>query len=469
MPALTTRTTPTPATDAASGTALAPFTRLAAAGKLPALVRQLASLRGCAQPVRLDGHRTEVHPATGEILRHLDSADLPAGHLLMRCGNRRTTRCPACAEIYRRDTYQLISAGLRGGKTVPETVASHPRVFATFTAPSFGPVHNRPTRPGSKAVQRCRCGHAHGEGDARLGSPLDPERYDYQGAVLWNAHAPVLWSRFILNLRREVARIGGLTQRSLASVVKVSYAKVAEYQKRGLVHFHAVIRLDGPDGTTTPPPTWATTAMLTDAIHAAATRTTVAGPELDGTSLQFTFGKQLDVRPIRSGDFCDGRKITDKAVAAYVAKYATKGAEGATGTLDRRLRLIAELPAYQVPIHAERMIRTAWQLGARRDLAHLKLRAWAHMLGFRGHFSTKTRQYSTTLAQLRQARADYQNALNDPDRTGPEDEKSTLVISHWVFAGTGLTPDLERLATLVTPAPGAGSASGPGTGVVGGA
>ncbi|MCK1823880.1 replication initiation protein, partial [Streptomyces sp. XM83C] len=118
---------------------MAPFTRLAAAGKLPALVRQLASLRGCAQPVRLDGHRTEVHPATGEILRHLDSADLPAGHLLMRCGNRRTTRCPACAEIYRRDTYQLISAGLRGGKTVPDTVASHPRVFATFTAPSFGP------------------------------------------------------------------------------------------------------------------------------------------------------------------------------------------------------------------------------------------------------------------------------------------------------------------------------------------
>ncbi|WP_307718365.1 replication initiator [Streptomyces sp. JHA26] len=118
--------------------------------------------------------------------------------------------------------------------------------------------------------------------------------------------------------------------------------------------------------------------------------------------------------------------------------------------LDRRLRLIAELPAYQVPAHAERMIRTAWKLGARRDLNHPKLRAWSHMLGFRGHFSTKTRQYSTTLAQLRQARTDYQHALNNPAESGPEEE-STLVLSQWVYAGTGLTPELDHLAALVTP------------------
>ena len=31
---------------------------------------------------------------------------------------------------------------------------------------------------------------------------------------------------------------------------RVSFAKVAEYQKRGTVHFHAVIRIDGPEGVT---------------------------------------------------------------------------------------------------------------------------------------------------------------------------------------------------------------------------
>ncbi|MFI9157520.1 replication initiator [Kitasatospora aureofaciens] len=390
-----------------------------------------------------------VDSATGLILRHLDSAEMPAGCLLVRCGNRRATRCASCAEVYRQDTFQLITAGLRGGKTVPETVGRHPRVFATFTAPSFGPVHNRPTGP-SGSTRQCRCGQNHTEDDAALGSPLSPERYDYQGAVLWNAHAPTLWSRFMLNLRREVARLAGVAQRKLSTVVKVSYAKVAEYQRRGLVHFHAVIRLDGPSGNTGLPPAWATTDLLTDAIRAAAARTTVTGPELDGQETTFAFGSQLDIRPIRTADFDNGGQITERAVAAYIAKYATKGAEGAAGTLDRRLKLIGELAQWDIPVHAEQMIRTAWELGARPEFADLKLRAWAHMLGFRGHFSTKTRTYSTTLAELRQARADWQRAQATPSTAGP-DETSTLVLSHWAFSGIGLTPELARLATAVVP------------------
>jgi len=47
------------------------------------------------------------------------------------------------------------------------------------------------------------------------------------------------------------------------------------------------------------------------------------------------------VRPIRSADFDDDHDLTERAVAAYVAKYATKGAETATGTLDRPIPLTA--------------------------------------------------------------------------------------------------------------------------------
>jgi hypothetical protein len=39
--------------------------------------------------------------------------------------------------------FHLIRAGVAGGKTVPETVADNPLVFATVTAPSFGHVHGR--------------------------------------------------------------------------------------------------------------------------------------------------------------------------------------------------------------------------------------------------------------------------------------------------------------------------------------
>ncbi len=90
------------------------------------------------------------------------------------------------------------------------------------------------------------------------------------------------------------------------------------------------------------------------------------------------------------------------------------------------------------------MIRTAWALGAREDLKHLNLRKWAHMLGFRGHFSTKTRAYSTTLSALRAARH---------RRHTPPPSPTNLVLAHWAYDGTGLTPDLERLAALINSGP----------------
>ncbi|MGW4079481.1 replication initiator [Streptomyces asiaticus] len=423
---------------------------------MPALLRQLSGLGGCINPIRLDGHRTEHHlnRDTGEIgrvLRHLDSAELPAGHLLVRCNNRRTTRCAACAETYRRDTFHLITAGLRGGKGTPDDVATHPRVFATFTAPSFGPVHNRPTGPAG-TIRRCRCGVRHDQDDDALGTPLNPDRYDYESAVLWNAHAGMLWRRFSIYLRREVAKRAGLSQRALRNHARLSFAKVAEYQKRGAVHFHAVIRIDGPGGGNTPPPAWATVELLTDAIEAATPKAQVAGPVIDGLAHTFTFGGELDVRPIRGADFNGGQELTDRAVAAYIAKYATKGAETATGALDRPIRLIAEVAQLDINEHARRLIRTAWALGARKDLEHLRLRAWAHMLGFRGHFSTKSRRYSTTLGALRDARAAWRRARAAAADSGPAE--TTLVLAHWVYAGTGLTPAEEWLTATITPAPG---------------
>jgi hypothetical protein len=373
----------------------------------------------------------------------MTSDRLPAGHLLVRCNNRRTTRCPTCAETYRRDTFHLITAGLRGGKGTPEDVAEHPRVFATFTAPGFGPVHNRPDSG------RCRCGAVHQADAPELGTPLDPDTYDYEAAVLWNAHAGALWRRFSIYLRREIAKRAGLSQRAFRRHARVSFAKVAEYQRRGAVHFHAVIRLDGPEGGNTPPPAWANADLLTDAIRAAASTARVPGPMVDGRAHTFAFGRQLDVRTIRGNDFHGSSALTDRAVAAYIAKYATKGAETATGTLDRPIRFLAELAHLHLTDHARRVIRTAWTLGARKDLEHLRLRAWAHMLGFRGHFSTKTRRYSTTLGALRDARAEYRRA-----QSGQQPEETTYVLAHWTFAGTGLTPTEAWLAASLEPAPG---------------
>ncbi|MFJ9835590.1 replication initiator [Streptomyces sp. NPDC101169] len=422
---------------AAPTAAIRQLAALARHGDLSSYARQIQRLGGCERPVRMEGHRLDVHATTGEIVREIADRDLPAGQLLIRCNNRRATRCASCAEIYRKDTFHLVTAGLSGGKGISPAVAQHPRVFATFTAPSFGPVHNRP------GGGRCRCGRLHPDDDPTLGTPLDPDRYDYRAAVLWNAHAGALWARFTTYLRQHLASRAGIKRTELRHCLKVSYAKVAEYQRRGAVHFHAVIRIDGPDGADDAPPAWATTELLTDAIRSAVGLAEASGPVLDGQTYAFRFGEQLDIRPIHSADFAGSSELSSRAVAAYIAKYATKGAETA-GTLDRPIRNpITDLIGSGVTDHARQMILTCWHLGALPELESLRLRKWAHMLGFRGHFSTKSRAYSVTLGALRQERADHNEALSreraviagqpmpDPD--------TVLVLSHWRFAGTGLT------------------------------
>jgi excisionase family DNA binding protein len=63
------------------------------------------------------------------------------------------------------------------------------------------------------------------------------------------------------------------------------------------------------------------------------------------------------------------------------------------------------------------------------------------MLGFRGHFSTKSRHYSTTFGALRAERAQHQRDHATTGSLWPEPgDDTTLVIAHWRFAGQGQPP-----------------------------
>lgn len=61
------------------------------------------------------------------------------------------------------------------------------------------------------------------------------------------------------------------------------------------------------------------------------------------------------------------------------------------------------------------------------------------MIGFRGHFASKSRRYSTTLGAIRgERRAYHQRQAAEPARELTDDEQdTTLVVSHWEFAGVG--------------------------------
>ena len=485
--------TPAPASRSA---AVRTAYRRATDSDYPLWLDHVRSAAGCTRPIRLTGDLYTV-ARTGRaaaVLDHRHTDQLPDAAIYKACGNRRASLCPSCAQTYQYDAYQLVRAGLVGGKGVPDTVSNHPVVFVTLTAPSFGTVHTRVVRRHT-CVDRRRCDcrpepcHArrdiglcvHGQAavcwarhdptDPRLGQPFCLDCYDYDHHVVWNHAAGELWRRTKQTAERHLAHlcrqrhIPYITVRSGDGTpqrippVRISHGKAAEFQRRGVVHFHALLRLDGidshnPDAIVSPP-AGITIDDLDAAVRYAVAHTTCSTPAHPDrpTGWPIGWGDQLDVRPIILTGHGD---ITDSKAAGYLAKYATKSTEP---TGHRSIRLTPDsINDHADPDgeHTARLIDACWRLGrpthtptplrdrparprpatrlgpqwtcgtCRRSTRlavcphcipttpvdtrastsvvvnpYAGLRRWAHMLGFGGHFLTKpatTRPPSNTCA-----------------------------------------------------------------------
>jgi hypothetical protein len=487
---------------------------------------------GCTRPIRLVGNiytARRTGPDTAEILdiRHTD--ELPDNAIYKACGNRLARVCPSCARTYQNDAYQILRAFLVGGKGVPETVARHPAVFPTFTAPSFGRVHHRTVaRHTCTNRKRCDCrpnpchARTHGDaglcphgnptvcfarhepGDEALGKPLCLDCYDHSHQVVWNLFSGKLWHRTKDAIERHLqqrAKQRGIPHVQVLTAtgkvrsvppVRVAHGKAAEFQTRGAVHFHALLRLDGvnpADPTAAvPPPAGFTSLDLEDAIRHAVTHvgfTTPPHPDQpDGWHI--TWGEQVDVKHITLG----GGDLTDAMAAGYLAKYSTKSTE-ATGFSSTRIT------AETINDHADpdgdhnaRLIDACWQLGrptgapvplrqrpARPTRAsalgprwrcldcgwhtrlrvcpicdptpqpqldtepandadpnpYTRLRRWAHRMGFGGHFLTKARRGCPTFTLLRTNRVTHRRQHDqDQDhgviRTADHTDEETTLI-----------------------------------------
>ncbi|MDQ7910219.1 plasmid replication initiator protein [Phytohabitans sp. ZYX-F-186] len=432
---------------------------------------------GCIRPIRLAGTTLTLEAGTGRVLATMDTAGMPDGVILKPCGNRRATVCPTCSKRYQRDAYQVVRSGLIGGKGVPEHVATHPAVFPTLTAPSFGQVHTRHVKRHTCESRRrcdCRpepchprrdapiCPHGtplvcyarHEETDRRLGTALCPDCYDYDAQVVWNVQAGELWRRTTIAVNRHLHRLTrargipdipdyylsrGKVRIRWKPPFRLSFGKAAEMQRRGVVHFHGIVRLDGNDPTDPtriiPPPPAIDADDLKAAIdHAARTVTFTTNPHpARPEGWQIGWGDQILTKVIT----VTGRgEITDAQVAAYVAKYATKSTEATGHTSARLTDDTVNLYADGDGTHTERLIEACWQLGQPRDWR--RLRRWAHMLGFGGHFLTKSRRYSVTFTILRQQRITYRRTqTSGPEQTTPGEQPTTLVVNFLQFVGTG--------------------------------
>ena len=353
---------------------------------------QVQATRGCAAPIHLRGSSRVLDRDGATLIER-------TGTVLAPCGNRREAVCPACSDRYCADAFHLLRAGLAGDDTkgVPVTVVEHARAFVTLTAPSFGRVHTR-TVTARGHVRPCGCGERHRPDDPRVGTALDAESYDYVGAVLWQAHAGALWARFATHLRRALAAALGVGAR--------------DWPPTGGCRSPRSPSTSAADWSTSTP-LCASTAPTDPATHRRPGSTTTPcarrcgtpparlcctppGPTANRSTCAGGRSSTSGPSPRPPAQLEDeAGEMTDATLAAYIAKYATKGT-GAHEGADRPIRDIAHVEHLRLPDHHRRMITTAWQLGGRPDYAGLQLRRWAHMLGFRGHFLTKSRRYSTT-------------------------------------------------------------------------
>ena len=331
-------------------------------------------------------------------------------------------------------------------------MAEHPRLFVTFTAPSFGRVHTRkaqgrlvlpchPYRQGARCPHGLRdgCWHRHDEDDPRLGEPLCPACYDAEAQVLWNALAPELWRRTTIAVQRALGRLVGLQEGELRQLVRISYAKVAEFQRRGAIHFHAVIRLDAATdcrcpGCLAPPPEPFTATLLEDALRLAVPAVRVPCPPVDaGPERYARWGEQLDVRNITPADDQAGELSGGAGGGLHrqVRHQGHRELRRRPGPPHRRRRPGAPGPAAGACGRAGPGLLGAGRLG--RSWQGSGCEPWAHMLGFGGHWSTKSRRYSTTLTALRRARVAFAKRRRAKDGVPldawgrPEDDQAVVV------------------------------------------
>jgi hypothetical protein len=188
---------------------------------------------------------------------------------LAPCGTARASKCRYCSEIKRGD----VAAISRSGWTDKPLDRG---VFVTLTAPGENVL----------PWDRDKCTHG---ADVRCSGSIGCMASEV-ALALWHSKMSSMWTHLITELRRTLDGSG--------PAVDVQFVKTYEPQKRGALHIHSMMRLEGV----------CSEARFTAAMKKAA--------RLNG------FGPQLDL------DFIDlSNERTVARIAGYLSKYTTKCAD----------------------------------------------------------------------------------------------------------------------------------------------
>ena len=242
--------------------------------------------------------------------------------------------------------------------------------------------------------------------------------------------------------------------------------KVAEYQRRAIIHYHTLIRLDPTDdnGSASGESGSAVSGGELAALVRQAAKQVRVPVTVDPAASTPGHADTCERRVLRFGAQIDTQVLTPDAggasestpglarrVAAYLAKYTTKSV-AEFGIAARRIspQAIAEL---DIPAHTRRILSTLAGLAALPGNAAML--AWLHTLGYRGHITTKSRRYSITMTALRAARHHWRQRRADDHLTqvdyqnNPHDQHDWSSAANeligWRIQRVGHRDDGERL------------------------
>ena len=257
---------------------------------------------------------------------------------------------------------------------------------------------------------------------------------------------PKLWTRTVDAVKRELRR---LSRAHGGTPARLRYAKVAEFQARGAVHLHALVRLDGDDPAdptaVLPPPPWATVELL----NAAAGRRRPRRPRSahrrtsTGRTAGWCSGASTSrPLPVRRG--LPGAEVTEQHVAGYLAKYATKATEPAghlsTRLTDSTVRLLRRPGPAHRPAHRRRLGPSADRTPERPGPGSgrgLTCSASAATSPPRAAPTRPPSAHSAPPARPRCAARTPPPPTTRPSSTPDDDEDPVLVVGSWTYAGTG--------------------------------
>ena len=244
------------------------------------------------------GRRLARGPGRGRPGRPVRPPGPPAGHhpgprdrragrgaiCSSPCKDRRAAVCPSCSRLYQADAWQLVAAGIRGGKGVDARRRRAP------------PALRHPDRPvvRARAPRRCSDGRPrlcrprasaglcpHGRSLSCIAAPrrrttlrsasrCAPSASTTAGAVLWNAHV----SRAVgpdLAPPLPRGRPGGRAERP-PSCARWPASPTSRWSSSSAAGSSTSTSCSGPTaaaGPAEPPPPWLDAAVLTGAVAAA--------------------------------------------------------------------------------------------------------------------------------------------------------------------------------------------------------